>query len=255
VHLSQSPDIYLILQAAAAAFAAARLLYFGLGRRFPALLSYLALTVLSSSLFSTLSVRSHAYFLAYTVWLPISWCVAALAVREMFALIFRNYPGLRTVGRWAVYSALAISAAALLLLAREFRPGAAKVRVLLYDAVLDRSVALSLAIVISILMLFLSRYPLDLDRNALVASGCFSALFVAQAAAKLIDFVSPHLFADQVDYAEVVFSALCLAVWGLMLQAASAPATARSKVHNPRETELLQQLASLNAILSGSVRG
>ena len=111
-----------------------------------------------------------------------------------------------------------------------------------------------LAVVILILMLFLSRYPLHLGRNTMVASGFFSAMFLAQAVVRLIDSVSPHLFAGYADYSEVGFTSLCFLGWGFMLQAADAPAPTRVPVNKPREAELLQQLESLNQILSRSAR-
>jgi len=67
---------------------------------------YLIVSTVLSAVFSVLSVKSHVYYLAYIAAQPVAWCAAALAVREMFALIFRDYPGLQTAGRWALYVAL-----------------------------------------------------------------------------------------------------------------------------------------------------
>lgn len=252
---SQSPDYRLISQAAAAAFAAARLLHFRLSSRYPILFSYLIVSTIVYSVFSVLSVKSHAYYWTYIVEQPVSWCVAALAVREMFALIFRDYPGLKTAGRWSFYGALAVSIAISIVFAKSFHPTSVPTSPqLIYMLQLDRSIGFTLTVTIALLMLSLSRYPLHLDRNTYVASGFFSAIFLADGAVKLIDSISKNLYFRYADYAEVAFAAVCFAGWGLMLRYADKRAPARAVANKPREAELLQQLESLNQILSRSSR-
>jgi hypothetical protein len=255
VSFNESPDYRLISQAAAAAFAAARLLHFGLRSRYPILFSYLIVSTIFYSLSSILSVKSHAYYWTYIVGQPVSWCVAALAVREMFALIFKDYPGLQTAGKWSFYAALAISVAVSIVLAQTFHASDdPHARQLVYILQLDRSISVTLTVTIAILMLSLSRYPLHLDRNTYVAGGFFSAIFLAAGAVKLIDSVSKNLYFDYADRAEVTFAAVCFVGWGLLLRPAEKPAPARPAVNKPREAELLQQLESLNQILSRSSR-
>jgi hypothetical protein len=121
VLFGQTPDYQLISQAAAAAFAGARLLHFGLRRRFPVLFSYLVVSSILYAVSSVLSDKSAAYYYLYIVAQPITWVIASLAVREMFALIFRDYPGLQTAGRYALYGALALSVVISLVIAGSFR--------------------------------------------------------------------------------------------------------------------------------------
>ena len=255
VPFSPSPDFTLISQAAAAAFAAARLLHFGLRRRFPLLLSWLLAFAVSSIFFSVISASSPVYYTAYMVWQPLSWLIEALAVREMFTLIFRDYPGLQTVGKWALYAALAFSGVASLAIFRLFPPeGSNSSPKLWYELVTDRSVGVGLTLIIGVLMWFLSTYPLRLDRNTCVSSSFFSALFLAQGAIKLIDSISLHLSLIFADRLEVAFSAICFVAWGVMLRAGSAPPAKPQNPDKPREAELLQQLETLNEILGRSVR-
>jgi hypothetical protein len=255
VPFRQHPDFLLISEAAAAAFAGARLLHFRLGRRFPALISYLLIASLRAAILSLVTEKSKTYLWVYLIASPVICCVAALAVREMFALIFRDYPGLRTAGRWALNAALGLSVIVSLLILRAPLPNeSANSRRLFYELVFERSITFSLATIIIILMIFLSRYPLRLDRNTYVASGFFSAMFLAQAAVRLIDSTTLRLLARYADYPEVGFTAFCFLGCGMMLRAASAPAPMRVAANKPRETELLQQLESLNSILSRSAR-
>ncbi len=130
----------------------------------------------------------------------------------------------------------------------------ANTRLLFYELAFERSITFSLAVIIVILMIFLSRYPLRLDRNTYVASGFFSAMFLAQGVVRLVDSLSPRLYAFYADYPEVGFTAVCFVGWGIMLRAARTETPVRVAINEPRETELLQQLDSLNSILSRSAR-
>jgi hypothetical protein len=250
-----SPDFLLISEAAAATFAVARLFQFRLCKRFPVLIAYLLVTAFRAASLSILAGTSKPYLWVYLVTSPAICVVAALSVREMFALVFRDYPGLRTAGRWALYLALTLAIGISFLGVHAPWPNETpNTRLLFYELLLEHAAVFSLAVVIAFLMVFLSRFPLDLDRNTRVASGFFSAVFVAQAVVRLVDTLSPRLFAFYADYPEVCFTACCFIGWGIMLQPASAPAPVRGPANKQKETELLQQLESLNDILSRSMR-
>lgn len=253
---NRSPDVLLISQAAAAAFAAARLLQFRLIGRFAYLFSYLIATALFAAGLSVLDRRSPAYYWTYLASGPTIWATASLAVYQMFALVFRDYPGLKTAGRWALNGALALSIiTSVVILRMPWSFLSARSTALYYELVLDRSVHFGLAAIIIVLILFLSRYPLHLDRNTYVASGFFSAVFLAESITRFIDGFSPILFSHRVDNPEIVFVALAFAGWGIMLRAASAaPIPARAAANPGREAELLRQLDALNGILTRSVR-
>lgn len=253
---NQTSDILLILQAAAAAFAVARLLQYRLTSRYIYLFSYLATTALFDVGLSTLSRQSPAYYWTYVAASPTIWLTASLAVYQMFALIFRDFPGLRTAGRWALNVALALAIIVATLILRSPLPNqSTRTIALYYELVFDRSLHFGLAAIIIVLILFLSRYPLHLDRNTYVASGFFSAVFLAESVTRLIDTLSPALYTNAVDTPEIAFVALAFAGWGVMLQAHSTrPVPARAPANPGREAELLRQLDALNTVLTRSVR-
>lgn len=252
----QSPDLLLILQAAAAAFAAARLLQLRLTSRFICLFSYLVATFLFDLGLSVVSPYSQAYFWIYLVAGPTIWVTAPLAVFQLFSLIFRDFPGLRTIGRWALNGALALSIIVSAAILRAPWPSeTARTKALYYELIFDRSIHFALAVIILVLIWFLSRYPLHLGRNTYVASGFFSAVFLAESVSRLIDTLTPALYANDVDRVEIVVVAMAFTVWGVMLRAAStAPVPARVPANPGREAELLRQLDTLNGILNRSVR-
>ena len=224
-------------------------------REFPAFLFYLLSVAIRATLLSPLDRASGTYVRVYLIGGPLVCFAAAFSVYEMFQLIFRNYPGLRTAGRWALYTALFIALTITALILRKPWPGTAIDRLVFYELVLERSITFGLAVIVIILMIFLSRYPLHLGRNTYVASGFFSAMFLAQAVVRLIDTLAPNLHAGTAaDYPEVAFTALCLLGWGIMLRPQEAREPLRPPVDERREAELLHQLEALNTILSRSSR-
>jgi hypothetical protein len=255
VLFAQSPDYLLISNAAAAAFAAARLLQFNLTRRFPFLSLFLIGIFVFDTALSLFSFRSRTYFWVYVVADPLIYCIAVLSVRETFALIFRTYPGLRTAGGWAMNIALAV---ALVIFVAFFRQPSWQLSrnsvVLFYELAFDRMIHFAMALVILAQMYFLSRYPLQLDRNARVASVCFSSIFLIQSAARVVDTLFPHQYFTPVDRAEVALTALCYLSWGLMLRAATAYPVKQAAVPKTRETELLHQLDTLNEMVNRAGR-
>ena len=232
------------MQAVAPAFAVVRLIRLGLRRQFPWLFAYLLFSAAYLALVALLFDHKAAYMVMYSIVQPLNVCVAALAVAEMIGLIFRDYPGLKTT----------VSVCASVVVAAMF-PAPEKYGsfFVYYELILERSAVFSLAAIIAVLMVFLSRYPLRLGRNTLVASWFFSALFLAQAAAKLIDSISPHLSSRSVDFTEVGFSSICYVGWGLLLRTADAPEPKRQPIDKLREARLLQQLELMNGVLSRTI--
>ena len=244
------------LQSVAAASAGGRLIRLGLGRQFPAFLGYVIFIAILTFAYGTMDRYSKLYFWTYVAIGPLENIFSILVVRELLTLMFDHYPGIRTVGRWAMYAGLAISAGASLALTKFFWNTGAKGRQkwgLFYFEVTQRSIVFSLVVVIVAILFVLSKYPLRLGRNTYVSCAFFSALFLSEAARLLLDSTARVLHIDFVDQAESVFIALCLGSWALMLQPKAVP-VARIAVSTPREDHLLQQLDSLNQLMSRAAK-
>jgi len=125
---------------------------------------------------------------------------------------------------------------------------------LYYVMIADRSIVFTLAVVVAAIVLFLSRYPLHLQRNTYVSCGFFSAVFLSMAATLAIDAYAPHLFFRNVDIIQLLFSAGCFAGWAVMLRPSPAGEVMRVSFAAPHEHELLKQLDSLNNLLARSGR-
>jgi hypothetical protein len=174
----------------------------------------------------------------------------------LLTLTFDNYPGIRTVGRWALYAGIALSVGTSLAMTRFFWNTGAKGRQkwgLFYFEITQRSIVFSLVVVIVAILFVLSKYPLHLGRNTYVSCAFFSALFLSEAATLLLDSTTRVLHNDLVDLIESIFIALCLGSWAFMLRPAVAP-IARVAFSTPQEDHLLQQLDSLNQLMSRAAK-
>src|SRR5262249_43097270 len=118
-----------------------------------------------------------------------------------------------------------------------------------YFEVADRSVLLSLALVVILTLTFLSRFPLRLKGNTWAALIGFSAVILSLASARLLDSLAPHLAAGWADNLELAAEAAVYAVWAAKLRAEEAQAPARVIFRHADEAELLQKLDAMNGIL------
>jgi hypothetical protein len=243
-------------QVLAAAVAAGRMLYLGLGKRFPALLGYLIFIACSSLCYSILDPRSKPFFWVYVFLMPLESIFKIFAVRELVMLTFDNYPGIRTVGRWTMYAGLVISITASLLLTRVFWTVGAHGRQkwgLFYFEVAQRSIVFALAVVIIAIIFVLSKYPLNLGRNTYVSCTFFSVLFLSEAAQLFVDAMMRELYNRYADWTEQFIIVFCLVGWAALLKPQTATA-ARVAFTGPQEDLLLQQLDSLNRLMSRAAR-
>lgn len=244
-----------LLYAAAAVTVVTRLIYLNLARQFPSLVAYLAFLAVINLDLGLLDPASALYFLSYIVFELLKWVFSLFAIRELFALTFKSYPGIRTAGRWAMYSGVALALGISLLLTRLFWRGVGgRSAHLFYFEVSHRSVVFTLAFATVTILLFLSRYPLHLSGNTRVSSIFFSVLFLSEASELLIDSLTSKLFNLYVDHAEAIFVIVCLIGWAHMLKPETETAPARIAFSTPQEDHLLQQLNALNQMMTRSVR-
>jgi hypothetical protein len=246
--------VFAIFEAGAAVLVAARLVHLRIGRIFPAMFGWLTLTALSDIASLSLAYDSKAYFAAYNALVVVQCIFNVLVIRELFSLVFRDYPGISSVGRSATYCGVALAIGGSLLLSLMLPHHGRGSTFLSFLEVANRSILFGLAIVIATILFVLSLYPLNLNRNIYVSSSFFSALLLAEAARMLLDNLTPYLYNRAIDQAEAGFSALCLTAWSFFLQ---------SSTHSPRpsmpppsrhDDRLLGQLTALNQLLGRTVR-
>ena len=106
------------------------------------------------------------------------------------------------------------------------------------------------------ILIFLSKYPLHLSRNTVVSSAFFSVLFLSEACGPVTDRQSrARLYKSYyVDWAESAFTAICLVGWAALLRPEPSTAPTRVTFSTPQEDHLLQQLNSLNQLMTRAAR-
>jgi hypothetical protein len=243
------------LEAVASGAAAARLLSLGLAPTQPALLSFLLFISADLLGLSCLDARSGSYFWFYIVATVLNWFVSIWVVRELVLLALQKYPGIVTVGKWIMYSAVGLSVATAILATVFTRTGGPHGHTNLYFVqIANRSVVFTLAVAVMAVVALISRYPLHLQRNIYVSCGFFSAVFLSEAATQFINTFAPNLFFRTLDVTQILFSACCFAGWAAMLRPAPVGEPQRVTFENPQEHELLQQLETLNKLLARSTQ-
>ncbi len=244
------------LQAAAAVSVCARLVYLGLQRQFSALLAYVSFIAVLNFSYGAMHRSSAVYFWTYFAIGPWENIFSILAVRELLSLMFQNYPGIRTVGRWAMYAGIVLSAGTSIAITRFFWHTGASGRHkwgLFYLDIAQRSIVFTLAVVIVAILFCLSKYPLHLGRNIYVTCSFVGALLLSETARLLIDGMTRALYTNFVDWTASVFFAFCLAGCAVMLQPETAKVT-RVAFPTPHEDYLLHQLNSLNDLMVRAAR-
>ena len=156
-----------------------KLLRSGLYRRYRFFFIYLVSLVPYGICLLMLDVNSGLYQKFWTVTAPLFWLFYILVVFELCGLILEKHKGLYTLGRWAMYLAMAVSVTVsmLSLLPRITPAMPQRTRIMGYVYAAERGVDFSLAIFILLILLFLARYPVPSSRNVVVhARGVFAVL-------------------------------------------------------------------------------
>ncbi len=244
------------VQSAAALIALARLTYLDLTKQFRALAWFLGLLSVSQLLAGVLSRDWIGYFWYYVALNPLESAAGIFAVRELIALIFANYPGIRTVGRWALYAGILVSVGTSVVLTALFSYDGSEPRSkwgLYYIEMAKRSIVFSLVIAIIAILFVLSKYPLNLGRNTYLSCAFFSAMFLIEAAQLLVDGSKRLLFSDLAENAAAISTSACLFLWAFFLRPQTAPAP-RVAVPTEHEDRLLHQLEALNSLMIRTTR-
>jgi hypothetical protein len=243
------------IQSAAAAFAVwrltrLRLTRLRLTRRFPALIVFLVFFAVSATVFAVVDYTTSLYYWLFIFYTPLQSILSIIAVRELFGLIFEDYPGIQTIGRWAMYAGIVLSVVSSLVIAVAFsQGGTGSNKRLFYTEVVQRYVVFGTAVVIATILVILSRYPLRPGKNTWYSILCFSAFFISEAARLLIDSLAFLLHIPAVDYTENVLTTVIFVVWASLLVPEPAPKLSRIHFSVTGEKHLTDQLESLNRLL------
>jgi hypothetical protein len=218
---------------------------------YPAFFVYLlsqGVVIATSTLYGSGSAfYAWIFFVAY----PVTWIVYCLMVRELYNHIFSSYPGIAMFGRWSIYIALVLAVAASAISRIVTRGALAHKRGgLIPLEFAGRSVVFGLAVLIILLLLVISHYPLRLHQNVVINCILFSGLLLCEAGVLLVDHLTGLRHTLNIDIAVMIFNSCCFAAWALLLspEGKTRIIRIRRSFSASEESRLLGQLDSLNAI-------
>jgi hypothetical protein len=239
-----------------------KLLTTGLYRRYRIFFAYFVFRLPYMTLFLVLThmrglpggngSSSYVYFYAFYYSEPILFVAYILVVVELYRLVLERYKGLYTLGRWAMYGAVLISAtiSVLSLLPKIAASTPEPSKKLMYEFAAERGIDLALVIFILLIVWFLGRYPVPLSRNVVVHTVIYSVFFLSDALALLWRTLLGYHVTAIFSFISTMVSSACAVAWWLFLSARGEEV----QVHVPQirpdsEERILQQLDLLNATL------
>ena len=164
------------------------------------------------------STATDAYGWFYVGTAPVIVILQVLVVLELYTLVLRHHPGIRTLGRWVVAGGLLIGVAVTALtLAPDFSNAGQQYRLLLYTSVLERTVASVLLLLLVAIASFLVWFPVPLSRNTVVHSLLFGVYFAGAAALLMVrNAIGPEIIRT-LSTVNLVLAACCFVAWSLLL--------------------------------------
>ena len=249
-----SVDLGIILQVVSlfgAALLCFRLFQTGLWRRYPVFFWYFTFRVPDSTWPLFLKADSSLYQKLWMLTEPVAWLFHILVVFELYRLVLEDHKGIYTLGRWAMYAALAIAIPiSILSLIPHFTIHTPdKTRYMGYEFATARGIDFSLALFLLLILLFLSRYPIKLSRNVVVHAALYTILFFSDAFAVFLRTFK-IVATETLNIVMIGLSCACIAAWLILLSRRGEEVQAHLPSISPqREKNALRQLEALNATL------
>jgi len=232
------------------ALTAAKLLSSGMYRRYKVFFAYLIFSVIQISASITMNPRSEAYFRLWILTEPILWLFYLLVVLELYRLVLDKYPGVYTLGRWALIASVVVSIviSALTLVHKVSVAGARQTsHTLVYYLAIERGVVCSLLIFLFLILLILSQYPVKLSRNVIVHCAVYSLFFLSNTLNLLLRGVFGIHLSSSLSMVQLGITAFCVMLWVFLLDV-KGETKLISVIKMPAEHEerILQKMSALN---------
>jgi hypothetical protein len=145
------------------------LLRTSLFRKYVAFALYIGLEILFALVTFRIQTNTTLYGYLYFVNAFLSWPLGAFIVVGLYREALKEHPGLASAGRWALSGGILIAAViSLLSLGPDLANRTQKFPILLAVHVSERALATALALLIVIMALFLSWFPVRISRNVML---------------------------------------------------------------------------------------
>jgi hypothetical protein len=245
-----------VISLAGAALLAYRLYVTGLWRQYPVFFWYFLFRV-PNTLWPLLipNGMSHGDNTYEHIWIitePVSWAFHALIVVELCKLVLNRLPGIYSLLRWAMYGsvALAITISIMSLLPKIKPKMSFNTKLMGYWFATQRGIDFSLALFLLLILFFLSRFPVRLNRNILVHAALYTLFFFSGALTMFLHTFFGGSKPMTTNLILEIATPACILGWVFLLTPKGEEVKASFPTINPRyEEHALRQLESLNATL------
>ncbi|MEO8598059.1 MAG: hypothetical protein ABI759_32365 [Candidatus Solibacter sp.] len=225
----------------------------GLHRRYPVFFAFVIFRIPNSIWPFYVEITSDAYFYFWIITEPVAQIFYLLLVAELYQSVLERYKGLYTLGRWVMYSsvAIAITISALTLIPNINPTVPEHSRYMFYCIAVERGLETALALFIILILCFVSFFPLRLPRNVRVHALVFSIYFLSSTFVLLMRTLFGTTFSYAVNTTAVLgVSAASMIAWLTLLRSAGEDAQHVAAPLPPeQESRLLTQLDAINAAL------
>jgi len=233
---------------------AVRLYMLGLHKKYPYFFVYLIFQTVRSLALVTFPINSFtfAYIFVYTQ--PVLWVFYVLVVLELYDKVLNDWKGIQSLGRWALYGSLVIAVGVSFLTLIPFW-GKEDSKLLFWVTTVERGVLTSVMLFLFLILLFLSRYPLQLRRNIIVHCVVYTIFFLGLSMTLLVRNVRGWEIMPTLNHVVEVISLACYGVWITFLTKKGEERTVAIKHSDPAdERRRIEQLISLNDTLLRAAR-
>jgi hypothetical protein len=224
----------------------------GLYRRYPVFFNYFIFLVVASIWPLILDISSPLYQKIWMISSPITLAFYILMVVELYRLVLENYKGLYSLGRWALYIGVVVSVTvSALSLIPKIKPSMPqRSKLMFFVLATERGVDTALAILILLILCFLTYFPVKLSRNVRVHATVYSVFFLSNTFILLMRSLFGLRLADEFNTALLGVMVASVFAWLTLLSPAGEVAQpALPDLGTEHEHRLLHQLDALNAVL------
>jgi hypothetical protein len=252
LHSFQFSSFFQVISALGSSLTAYKLYRTGLHRRYRIFFAYLIFRIPCISCALFMDMGGKPYLWLFTRSEPVVMLFYVLIVLELYRLVLAEYKGLYTLGRWAMGAAMAVALAVSIMSLRAAT--AQQIQNFSFWVVFElrAEARLDLALVVFILLIiwFLSRYPIRLNRNVMVHTIVYTVFFFANGLGLVFWFFQMNIKGDGVTATLMGIASACAVAWWIGLTKKGEEV----QVHLPSlgpgaEQRVMQQLEALNATL------
>lgn len=198
------------------------------------------------------NTQSDLYYCFWVATEPVTWFFGVAIVLELYRLILEKHKGLYSLGRWAMFVGLGVSAAisVISLIPRLTLALTEQSKTMFVYLAVQRGLALGLALFLLFMMGFLLLYTVPLSRNVKVHARIYTVFFFSKFLIFLLQSLwGIHSYDRLSTWADAV-TALCVFAWFFLLTPKGEEVLTSHPILNAEhERRLLLQLDALNASL------